>query len=172
MHKIKQHIWFMKRLLIFSLVTLFSLTNFWTTQLSSNLYAQTSIPNKLEAVVEPGKPTVIAFWATWCVPCIEELEAISEIYLDRSEEMSFNFIAVSIDDARSSGKVKGFVAGKRWPFKIVNDSNQELMKQLNVSEVPYTFIFDKNGKIVYRHSGYVLGDEEILFKHLKILQNE
>jgi thiol-disulfide isomerase/thioredoxin len=37
---------------------------------------------------EPGKLYVYAFWATWCAPCIQELDAISDVYEDWKKELS------------------------------------------------------------------------------------
>src|SRR5688572_10819622 len=52
-----------------------------------------------------GKPIIISFWATWCKPCKKELDAIAENYAELVKETGVKLIAISIDDARSSGKV-------------------------------------------------------------------
>ena len=52
-----------------------------------------------------GKPIIISFWATWCKPCKKELDAINETYDELVKETGVKLIAISIDDARSSGKV-------------------------------------------------------------------
>ncbi len=51
-----------------------------------------------------GKPFVINFWATWCKPCIMELNNIHEVYDKWQEETGVKIIAVSIDDVRNSKK--------------------------------------------------------------------
>jgi peroxiredoxin len=116
-----------------------------------------------------GKITVVSFWATWCSPCKRELDAISEVYGDWEELYGAELVAISVDNTRSVAKVAPMVAQKGWEYDIYLDSNQELQKSLNFQTVPQTFILDKEGNIVYEHSGYVPGDEYELEEKLEEL---
>ncbi len=118
------------------------------------------------------KPLIISFWATYCGPCLEEFEAVSDLYGEWKKVVDFEFIAVSIDDSRSADKVKSLASGKNWPFLVLIDENQDVKRAMNVTDIPFCFIFDKNGKYVYRHSGYLPGDEFIMLKELKKIPNE
>ena len=111
---------------------------------------------------------IVSLWATWCIPCIQELEAISDQYDDRQKETPFKFIAVSIDDSRTTQRVKPFVKGRGWPYEIYLDINSDLKRALNINDVPHVLVI-KKGKIVYQHNGYVAGNEEDLFEALKTL---
>lgn len=145
--------------------------------------AQTSLPPlfvktpegkevKLTDYLKEGKTVVISFWATWCKPCTEELEAVSERFESWSKESDFKFVAISIDDSRSSSKVRSFVSGRDWPFTVLLDSNQEIMKAMNVTSVPFTLILDKKGVVRYSHSGYIPGDENTLIREIKKISDE
>jgi cytochrome c biogenesis protein CcmG, thiol:disulfide interchange protein DsbE len=109
---------------------------------------------------------IVSLWATWCIPCITELEAINDQYDERQKETPFKLIAISVDDTRTSSRVRSFVTGKGWEFPIYLDRNNDLKRALNIIDVPHTLII-KNGKIVYQHNGYVPGNEEELFAKLK-----
>lgn len=120
-------------------------------------------------VAEEGKITVISFWATWCTPCIKELEAINEKYDEWKETYNMKLVAVSIDDARNSKKVKPKVLGYGWGYQVLLDENMDLARVMNVNNPPMTFIYDKDGNEVYSHQGYTPGAEDELEAKLKEL---
>lgn len=111
---------------------------------------------------------VISFWATWCIPCINELDNISDLYEEKQQIKPFKFMGVSIDDSRTSQRVKPFVKGKGWNFDVLMDINSDLKRALNITDVPQVIIF-KNNKIVYRHTGYIVGEENNLFDEIQKL---
>ena len=113
-----------------------------------------------------GKPFVITFWATWCGPCIKEHNALDEVYEDWKDETGVKIYSVSIDDSRSTAKVKPFVEGKGWEFEVLLDVNKDFARAMNVNNPPYTFLFDGKGKLVYQHSGYFEGAENDLYEEI------
>ena len=119
-----------------------------------------------------GKPFIISFWATWCKPCIMELNAISEVYEDWLEETGVKVIVISIDDSRSSKKVAPFVKSRNWKYESYLDENSDFKRAMNVNNPPHTFLFSGNGEIVWQHNGYAPGDEEELYKQLKKIVDE
>lgn len=121
----------------------------------------------ISKIKNDGKPIVITFWATWCKPCIKEHEALNDVYEDWQDETGVKIYSVSIDDSRSSSRVKPFVEGKGWEFETLLDVNSDLKRAMNVSNPPHTFLIDGNGKIVYQHSGYIDGSENELYKEIK-----
>lgn len=108
---------------------------------------------------------IISLWATWCVPCKNELDAVAEVYEDWVSETDVKYFAISIDDSRTSKRIKPMVDGKDWEFEILLDENSELKRAFGVSTVPFTVIV-KNGLMVYKHTGYTPGYEDELYEQI------
>ncbi len=116
-----------------------------------------------------GKPMVINFWATWCKPCVAELNNISDLYTDWQKETGVKIIAVAIDDSRTASRVGPYANGKGWEYEIYLDANQDFQRAIGFQNPPFTCLVDGKGKIVWTHAGYSEGDEEELFKAIKAL---
>lgn len=147
--------------------------------LSVNLYSQTMPNVQVEdmvgrqvntASIVGDKPVILSFWGITCKPCLIELNALNECMEEWKEEVDFDIIAVSIDDARFVSRARSMAKGHDWQFTCLFDKNQDLKRALNVSFTPHTFILDSKGKVVYSHTGYVPGSEEELFEKLKELK--
>ena len=62
---------------------------------------------------------IVSFWATWCKPCQNELDALAEIEDIWADKL--RVVAISIDDARSASKVRSTVKAKMWPYEVYTD---------------------------------------------------
>ncbi|MDA9002656.1 TlpA family protein disulfide reductase [Flavobacteriaceae bacterium] len=113
---------------------------------------------------------VLAFWATWCVPCINELDAISEVYEDWQDETNVELIAISTDDSRTKKRIRPLVNGKDWTYEILLDDNQDLKRALNITVLPHLLIV-KNGEIIYRKTSYTPGSEDEIYEIIQKYTN-
>ena len=115
-----------------------------------------------------GKPLIITYWSIACKPCIQELNAINDVIEEWREEADFDVVAVSVDDVRMQASAKAKATALGWDFICIYDTNQELKRAMNVNLTPQSFVVDAAGNIVFSHSGYTPGSEELLFE--KILE--
>ncbi len=147
---------------------------------SFNFFAQNNLPDlslsDLEGkkfslkndFSEKDKLYVFSFWATWCAPCINELDEMNDVQEEWKKDLNFEVIAVSTDDSRTQKRVKPLINGKGWEYKILLDTNQDFKRALSIVNIPYTIVV-KNNQIVHIQNGYVPGSEEELYKKLKSL---
>lgn len=152
----------MVKVILLALIISFNVLNLKAQQLPERLNVKSltgeTIP--LESITK-DTTVVFMFWASWCKPCVSELEALKEIkdqWIDK-----FKLVAVSIDDARAVAKVRSIVKGKKWPFMVLLDNNQELYKALNLTSIPCALVV-RNGLVVWKHYGYMPGNEDELLK--------
>ena len=110
-----------------------------------------------------GKPMIISYWSIACKPCIQELNAINDALADWKSEADLEVIAVSVDDARLKASAKAIAQSRGWEFICLYDQNQELKRAMNVSLTPQSFVVDGQGNIIFSHSGYTPGSEQLLF---------
>lgn len=117
----------------------------------------------LNTLVQGENVFVFSFWATWCVPCINELDAISEVYEDWQDETKVRLIAIATDDTRTKKRIRPMVNGKGWEYLVLYDDNQDLKRALNITTLPHTLVL-KNQKIIHRRTGYNPGVEDELYE--------
>lgn len=117
-----------------------------------------------------GNPMIISFFASWCKPCKRELNAISEYYPDLVDETGVKLVAISVDKAQETSKVKGYVDAQGWEYDILLDPNSDFMRAMGIQQIPHLLIIDGSGKIVESRSGYTEGSEGHIIKKLRELK--
>jgi thiol-disulfide isomerase/thioredoxin len=111
------------------------------------------------------RPLLINFWATWCDPCREEFPDLVKIDNDYRAK-GLNFVAVSLDDiADINTKVPDFLKELHaaMPVVLLNVNDPEpvihFVDPTWQGDMPATFLYDKDGKIVFKHFGKIKPDE-------------
>ena len=91
-----------------------------------------------------GRPVMVNFWATWCMPCRYEMPYIQQVYEDWPEE---ELVLLIINIQESSSRVAQFMRGEGFSFPVLLDSNGSVAQRYNVQGIPTTFFIDKYGFI-------------------------
>ena len=114
-----------------------------------------------------GKYYLIDFWATWCVPCIEEMERLHKVY-SKYKNKGFEIISISLDD--DPEKISKFRNGK-WPMPWLNsiaNSENNILKEFEITEIPNTILVSDSGIIL--KTGYDLRARNLEHTLEKIFQ--
>ncbi|HFC00958.1 MAG TPA: TlpA family protein disulfide reductase [Phaeodactylibacter sp.] len=132
---------------------------------------QRKVVNSEDILAKNGKPTVVLFWLTTCYPCRMELDAIKRVYPQWKKEADFNFVVISTDFQKNYENFIKRVKKENWEWTTYHDTNREFRKVLPgaLNGLPQSFIFDKNGKIVFHKRKFSSGDEHKLFAEVKKL---
>lgn len=121
----------------------------------------------LDSLLGKG-PVIIDFWATWCKPCLIELDRIRDLYREFKEK-GLTVLAVNEDDPRNVSKVKPMAASHRWDFHVLLDPNKKVKRLYQVMAFPTTFVLDAEGNIRNKHVGYTPGSENELKNEIEEL---
>jgi thiol:disulfide interchange protein DsbD len=104
-----------------------------------------------------GKVVVLNFWATWCVPCLQEIPSFNKLHKEFSPK-GVAVIGVSMDE-EGAARVQPFL--KKHPMQYaVALTSPEISQQYGVGdELPITVVLDRSGKEVKRFTGFTAENE-------------
>jgi thiol-disulfide isomerase/thioredoxin len=105
----------------------------------------------------PGVPTVLNLWGSWCPPCREELPLMQQFADAAGGQV--RVMGVISKDGRPQAESFADDAGVTFPNAF--DGEGELMAELGVNALPYTYFLDANGGLVYTQVGPVTSVDEL-----------
>jgi len=100
-----------------------------------------------------GKPVLLNFWATWCVPCAAEMPLLSE--MQKQYQGKVLFIAASIDDEDMKPQIEAFIKKHQGEaLTVMMGATLDSLDDFGVNQgMPGTVFIDADGKIVDRITG-------------------
>lgn len=96
-----------------------------------------------------GSPVLVNLWASWCVPCQQEMPALQRAYVKRGQQV--RFLGVDTEDEHASAS--DFLAAVGVHYPQVVDDRGDLLHRLGGTGLPVTLVLDAAGKVAYTHRG-------------------
>jgi thiol-disulfide isomerase/thioredoxin len=102
----------------------------------------------LSSFLEPGRPTLVNLWATWCIPCRQEMPELERLHQSAGER-GVQVIGVSIDDAMTRDHVPGFLEemGVTYPIVVAEAEFIRNFYPTDNVTVPISVLLDAQGVI-------------------------
>jgi peroxiredoxin len=97
-----------------------------------------------------GRVVVLNFWATWCVPCREEMPALETLARELGPR---GLVVVAVNFKESRRDVEAFVREHDLRFPMLLDTEGRISERYQVFALPTTAVVDRRGMLV----GTVLG---------------
>jgi thiol-disulfide isomerase/thioredoxin len=96
-----------------------------------------------------GKHVVIAFWASWCGPCQDELP---QLVLLSKRYPKVHFIAVDVDRNPAAGR--RMLERMKLKIPVAFDPENKALARYDVASMPTSYIIDPKGTVKFRKVGY------------------
>ena len=99
-----------------------------------------------------GKVVVATFWATWCPPCMKEMQILEGIQRQVGKD-KLEIVAINFKQSKKIyRKIKRVL--KDLQITLTHDKKGRISKKYNVNSLPHMFIINKQGEIAHIHIGY------------------
>lgn len=107
----------------------------------------------LSDYLKPEKGTLVCFWATWCVPCMEELRMIKE-KLKADPTLPINVITVNVDSSETSSDVRPTISQQDLSFPVILDPKKEIFSRFQQGQaLPFSALVTDKGELARTFEG-------------------
>jgi thiol-disulfide isomerase/thioredoxin len=116
-----------------------------------------------------GQVVMINFWASWCVPCRQEMPLLDSIY-KKYKPLGFTLLSVNVEPEQKDAE--SFLKQTPVTFPVVFDAKSKVSGLYNVQGMPTTVFIDRKGKVRLMHVSYKAGDENLYMDQIRSLLRE
>jgi thiol-disulfide isomerase/thioredoxin len=104
-----------------------------------------------------GKVVIVNFWATWCRPCLVEIPDLSQLYEDYRDR---DLVLLGImTDSPPEDEYAEFAKRTGLDYPVVR-ATADILRGFELPDVlPTTLVYDRGGRLVFRHQGAVTAEQ-------------
>jgi thiol-disulfide isomerase/thioredoxin len=96
-----------------------------------------------------GRPVVVNFWASWCVPCVDEMPAFEKVHQELGDQVAF--LGLDLRDRLEDGRALAQRTGVT--YDLARDPSGEFIEAFGGKVMPTTVLLSGDGRTVQVHSG-------------------
>src|SRR5688572_9438724 len=119
-------------------------------------FTMESMNNAGKLAVEPGKVTLVDFWATWCGPCEKSFPKYQDLYV-KYKASGLELVAISLDDETKD--IPNFIKSTGIKFPVGWDGAKKVPPCFDIQNMPTAYIVDRKGVVRFVHRGYRANEE-------------
>jgi thiol-disulfide isomerase/thioredoxin len=101
-----------------------------------------------------GKVVVIDFWATWCVPCMEEMPYLQKVYEVYKNDPRVVFMVINSGAKNTLKDAQNWFGNKKYSFPVYFHTNPNVGDVFGFNVIPAVFVIDGEGKLQFRTIGF------------------
>jgi thiol-disulfide isomerase/thioredoxin len=113
---------------------------------SQATYKLLGSPEPIQLYRNIGHPTLVLFWASWCLPCVAEVPQINYLHATYAAA-GLNILAMNLDEKMTEEALKALVKRFEIIYPVAAPS-PELVNDFHVRAVPATFLYAPDGRLV------------------------
>lgn len=111
-----------------------------------------------------NKVVIIDFWATWCMPCIQEMPYIQKLYEKYKDNPSVQFMIVNSGARNTLADAQGWNGNKKYSFPVFFNTDPAVGDKFKFNLIPATYVINKEGNIQFSNIGFEGPDVEMKLK--------
>jgi len=108
----------------------------------------------LKERLKPNRVLLLSFWASWCTPCIEELNQVTK-HMKQDPSLPVDLLTVNVDTSETTTDVKPTLKLYKFDFPVILDPKHDIFGRYQDSKtLPYSVLIGPSGEIEATFSGY------------------
>lgn len=114
-----------------------------------------------------GKVVLLNVWATWCVPCREEVPYLESLY-QKEAGRGLEIVGVSVDARGSESAIGDFRRDFKMTYPIWLDPDQNVQALYRALGVPASYLIDREGVLRWQKLGAIRADDPMLIQAMEL----